>query len=429
MDAFSLQQCGGRRTVILPLALGKVSYIPNETTISLVTMAARYPRLLIVSEYWLLDAGGMAVYASELVSRLARRGFPIRLFIPETVPPRSPIAIDGVAATVFSAPNIHAWGRLSILPALLRHGGLSGIDAIVDIAASPYGGTDAILARLFGVPFFVAAHGNEVSRLYPGAGMTRTFRAYCRYAYRHARKIAANSRFTAALFAPLGIPDENIEIIPCGVDTDFFRPGAVTTDEHEALMLPPGKRYIACVAQLKAIKGQARLLQAYSQIAFDFPDYLLVLAGDGPQREAYHHQVNALGLDDRVVFTGHLDRRRLRTLYRIADLWVLPTQNTAAENEGFGLAAAEAMACGCPVAVADFGGPTEYVRDGETGFLFDSTDVTAIAETLRGLLQDSDHRNSVRVAAHRLITEQYTWDRTAQLWTELLLREIPMPIQ
>ncbi len=378
-------------------------------------------RILIVSEYWAPDPGGMATYASELVPRLGKLGFEIRILVP-FVPnvQRLPMNSPNVTGILFPSPPIHFFGRFTIFPALLRYGNLRQIDAIVDISVAPYGGVNAFVAKMLGIPYLIGAHGNEVSRLYPEIGLPKTFRAFCNYAYRNATAILPNSQFTASLFAPLGIDSNKLHVATLGADTNFYTPGTPTSDELTQVGGAQPFPRLLCAGQLKEMKGQKFLIQALSLIARDFPEVSLDLAGSGVLEQDYRNLARELGLTDKVRFHGNVDYHKLRTLYRSAAAYVMPTQRDTEHVEGFGLVAAEALACGCPVAATNYGGQTEFVIDGKTGILFDSSSPQDIADKVCALLRNQTLCAKIAVEAPQFIAAHYTWDKTAERWAEII---------
>jgi glycosyltransferase involved in cell wall biosynthesis len=130
-------------------------------------------------------------------------------------------------------------------------------------------------------------------------------------------------------------------------------------------------------------KGHEVLLQALSQLETEFPGAELVLAGSGPTEEKVRGEAERLGLARRVRFMGDLPRRELFEIERRADVVVVPSL-----YEGFGLAAAEAMAIGASVVASDVGGLPELIDDGVTGRVAQAGSSEDLAATIRSVLLD-----------------------------------------
>ncbi|UCC96240.1 MAG: glycosyltransferase family 4 protein, partial [Candidatus Omnitrophota bacterium] len=103
-----------------------------------------------------------------------------------------------------------------------------------------------------------------------------------------------------------------------------------------------------------------------------------MIGGDGELRKDFEHQVREAGMQEKIIFTGHLDDTT--PYFNIFDIFCLPTL-----REGFGVVFAEAQACGVPVVASDIAALREVVCDGVTGKLVSVGDVDGFADALRSL--------------------------------------------
>jgi D-inositol-3-phosphate glycosyltransferase len=179
-----------------------------------------------------------------------------------------------------------------------------------------------------------------------------------------------------------GASAERIAVIPCGVDTEMFRPLPQPVAK-DLLELSP-EPLLLYVGRLQPIKGLETLLEAMTRLRPEVR--LLIVGGDQDEPENEHGQrlracVAELGLERRVQFLGAQRQERLRLFYAAADATVMPSY-----YESFGMVALEAMACGSPVVASRVGGLTTTVRDGVTGYLVPEGDPIALAERLTPLL-------------------------------------------
>jgi len=129
---------------------------------------------------------------------------------------------------------------------------------------------------------------------------------------------------------------------------------------------------------------------------------LLVLVGDGPERSRVEALVRSLELDGTVCFLGK--QRNFVDVLQNADVFVQPS-----ETESFGLAAAEALACGVPVVASRVGGVPEVVTDGEVGLLCELGDVQGMAAKVRRLLEDDALYGKLATAARARV--ESLWPR------------------
>jgi glycosyltransferase involved in cell wall biosynthesis len=220
----------------------------------------------------------------------------------------------------------------------------------------------------------------------------------------------AVSRSTAQDLGGRGLSEEEITIIPNGVDLERFRPAA-TTDRFRAptiLYLGRLKRYkrvdlpIRAVAALRAGGIPARL----------------IIAGTGDHAGALRSLCDELGLDrDAVEFRGFVSEEEKVDLFRRAWVHVLTSP-----KEGWGITNVEAAACGTPTVASDSPGLRDSVLDGETGYLVPHGEVPVLAERIGRVLNDPALRDELGRTARRFAT-RFTWDRAADE-TESFLRRV-----
>ncbi|MBI1958812.1 MAG: glycosyltransferase [Candidatus Rokubacteria bacterium] len=223
------------------------------------------------------------------------------------------------------------------------------------------------------------------------------------------RVVAANVVERAHLAWYYGASTDRIAVIPCGVDTELFRP-MPQLEAKRLLALPPDP-LLLYVGRLQPIKGLETLLEAMT--ALDGAAQLLIVGGDQDEPENGHadylrERVSVLGLRERVSFLGAQPQERLRLFYAAADATVMPSY-----YESFGMVALEAMACGSPVIASRVGGLTTTVRDGVTGFLVPEGDAGALAERVALLLEDRGRRAQLGREAQRWAAE-HRWPCVAE---------------
>jgi len=222
------------------------------------------------------------------------------------------------------------------------------------------------------------------------------------------RIVAANVVERAHLVWHYKADAERVEVIPCGVDTEMFRPLSRATAK-EMLELGP-EPMLLYVGRLQPIKGLETLLEAMTRLD---GATLLIVGGDQDEPENSHgvalrEQVAALQLERRVRFLGAQPQRLLRLFYAAADATVMPSY-----YESFGMVALEAMACGCPVVASSVGGLTTTIQDGVTGHLVPEGNPAALAERLAALLADDEARARLGREAARW-AEAHRWPCVAE---------------
>lgn len=160
------------------------------------------------------------------------------------------------------------------------------------------------------------------------------------------------------------------------------------------------ERVLLAVGALEKRKGIHLLLNALgSPHADDFPDWRLVLAGDGPERQALQTQAEELGIADRVDFAGWVDHGRLGGFFEQADLFVFPTL-----ADTWGVVLLEAMAFGKAIVASQMAGSAELIEEGVTGHVVDPYDEAALAGAIKAIIADRTVARRMGESARRQIT-------------------------
>jgi glycosyltransferase involved in cell wall biosynthesis len=220
-----------------------------------------------------------------------------------------------------------------------------------------------------------------------------------------------------AIARTLGVRAELVRVVP-DAPSPVFRPVA---DAGQVGSVPgrygiaPDERYILYVGGISPHKNLATLLEAYAMLVVGHADCpalpRLILVGDYQRDvflssyQALQRKVDESGLAGRVIFTGFVPDDELVCLYNAAELLVMPSF-----DEGFGLPAVEAMACGTPVIASNAGALPEVV--GDAGVLFDPHSSAELKMCLEELLRDDAGRAALRARGLRRAGD-FSWERSA----------------
>jgi len=212
------------------------------------------------------------------------------------------------------------------------------------------------------------------------------------------------------------LPEDRIAVIPNGIDPADLVP----VDDLETLrsrFAAPDERLVLLVGRLVYEKGFQLALEALPGLIERVGNVRFIVAGSGTAEQELRQQATRLGLDEHGTFVGWIGDDVLHSLYRIADLTVVPSI-----YEPFGLVALEAMASGCPCLVADTGGLREVVPNDDVGLRFHSRDPDSLGQMAERLLTDDELRDRlVAEASEHVLT--FDWAdvarQTAQIYGEL----------
>jgi D-inositol-3-phosphate glycosyltransferase len=371
-----------------------------------------------------VDAGGQNVHVAALACAIARRGVDVAVHtrrddpsLDEWVPlapgvvvhhvdagPPEPVPKDELLPHMddFTRELVRVWSED---PPDVVHGHfwMSGLAAVA-------------AGRVVGAPIVQTFHAlGAVKRRHQGAadtsppGRLRLERAVMRQADR----IAATCSDEVFELVRLGADRRRISVVPCGVDTETFRP-----DGPRELAARPR---IVCAGRLVPRKGVDDVIRAMAHL----PGAELVIAGgppperlaSDPEARRLGQLAEELGVAGRVDIRGGMSREGVAALLRSAD-----AVTCCPWYEPFGIVPLEAMACGVPVVAASVGGLIDTVVDGETGLHVPPRSPDRIAGALATLLDDGRLRRRLGDEGHRRVTQRFTWDRVAADTLEVYAR-------
>ncbi len=234
-------------------------------------------------------------------------------------------------------------------------------------------------------------------RLVHGQSWKAVLRMMEKRSYRRSDHIVTISKDTATvLIEKYGISNDDLTIVPCGIDEDIFKPiPEVEKRQNEVLF----------VGRFEQRKGLDLLLAAAERVQRRIPDLRIVLAGGNPEGKWVSQLTKEFGLAGKIVFPERLSDKQLARLYNEASLVVVPSV-----FEGFGLTAIEAMACGTPVIATEVFGLRELIQTEVDGLLVPYGDVAALSSAMLRLLLDKQLGEGLARAALPKVIREYKWD-------------------
>ena len=217
---------------------------------------------------------------------------------------------------------------------------------------------------------------------------------------------------SAAIREHFGLASSRVRIVPDAVSPQF-QPTEDTPERRRTLSsrgVDPGRRYLLYVGGISPHKSIDTLVDAHAKLIRNegFADVQLVLVGDY-KRDVFFSSYDALRqrAAASAIFTGFVPDDELTQLYGAASTLVMPSI-----DEGFGLPAIEAMACGTPVVASRAGALPEVVAD--AGLLYTPRDVDELAEALKTVLADASLRQRLSNEGQKRAA-QFTWQASARL--------------
>jgi glycosyltransferase involved in cell wall biosynthesis len=222
--------------------------------------------------------------------------------------------------------------------------------------------------------------------------------------YRAARRVVPVSEFVRKSMLGSGLPADRVEVIFVGVEI----PAKILAAQREAarrrFAIREENVCLGNVAALVPEKGHVLLLHALAELRARFPQCVLLLAGDGPERASLQALVRQLRLEEAVKFSGFV--ADIESVYAATDLFVFPSH-----QEPLAVAMLSAMAYGLPVVAFARGGNPEAIEDGRNGLLVSEFDSTALAEVIARLLSDPAEASRLGEAARETVMARFSADQ------------------
>ncbi len=172
---------------------------------------------------------------------------------------------------------------------------------------------------------------------------------------------------------------------------DFERFKKLNKDHFKKAIAPNGEKILVHTSNFRKVKRVEDVIYIFEKVSKALPAKLLLI-GDGPERHRMEELCRQLSLDSEVRFLGKQDA--IEELLAVADLFIMPS-----EQESFGLAALEAMACQLPVISSDSGGLPELNLNGITGFTSPVGDVEAMSNNAIRLLTNDEQLQQFKANA------------------------------
>jgi glycosyltransferase involved in cell wall biosynthesis len=281
------------------------------------------------------------------------------------------------------------------------------IDLLHSHFAWPAGSGGLLASAITGRPLVASLRGTDILRdatIGYGRRANPGFDAALRKLLKGADRTVYFSEYMRDQGMALGAKPESARVIRKGVDLSQFTVAADRAALKQDLGVGPGPM-ILTVGGLIQRKGIHHLLEALGPLRASY-EFTFVVCGDGPERAALEALSERLGLSERTMFVGRVDRETIPRYFAACDLFALASTVEAAGNVLF-----EAMASGRPVVCTRAGGPQEYVVDGLTGFVVPVGDIGQLADRVQRLLDDPFLRDELGREGRRRALEEFSYGR------------------
>ncbi len=373
------------------------------------------------------DTGGMSVYIREIATELAKLGYSIDIFTRQHWPHGECIinlspgvrlihlnagetreVVDKLALYPHTDTFARAIDNFSVKESItyqlvFSHYWLSGI-------------TGKILASNWKVPHAVMFHTLAAVKNQHGIGGTEPelrLKGESAVVKSSDRIIVSTENEKRNLVDLYEAEADNISIIPCGVNTDLFKPlNSICTVNIKAAR---NKKLILYVGRIEPLKGLGLLLDSLALIDKDGQKksnwHCLIIGGGESSRKEMsrlNKQAVSLGIEQSISFLGLIPHKELVNYYNAASVLAVPSY-----YESFGLVALEAMASGCPVVSTDVGDLRNILIPGISGDVIDKKEARELANALTEWI-DRKPLSFAERQAISISVDNYSWSEVAQ---------------
>jgi glycosyltransferase involved in cell wall biosynthesis len=267
-----------------------------------------------------------------------------------------------------------------------------------DILHAHYAGVNGVTGALSGFhPFLLTVWGSDVLI----SAKSKIKGPLIKYALNKTDLITCDANHMRDAMTKLGVDAGKINLIYFGVDTQKFHPGGRNEGAIKKLGIADSPAVIS-LRNLEPIYDVETLIKAIPQVLADVPQAKFVIAGKGSQEDELKRLAASLGVFESTRFIGWIPNDEIPQYLTSMDICV----STSLSDAGIAASTAEAMSCGLPVIITDSAENSEWVRNGESGFIIPVKDAATLAGRITALLKSRATRSRLGEKGRKVIEER-----------------------
>ena len=244
-------------------------------------------------------------------------------------------------------------------------------------------------------PFVVTAWGYDIFGV---PKKSKFMKLLTENVLKHADLITCDGKNIEFEMFKLGADPRKIKLILFGTDTEKFKPNNVIFKDNPCTIIS--------LRSLEPIYNVETLIRAVPEVLNKFPETKFIVCGKGSEENRLREIAKELKVTDNIYFIGSVENKELPYYINTSSIYV----STSLADAGLSASTAEAMACGLPAIVTDFGVNKEWVKDGVNGFLFPMKDSKTLAEKIIYLLENPEKRKEFGKNGRDLIVEKLNYE-------------------
>ncbi len=224
---------------------------------------------------------------------------------------------------------------------------------------------------------------------------------------RFPKKLFVESKYRLNYYKKIyKIPKEKLEYIPGAICLEDFEVNESKESLRKIYNFSSEDVLILFVGRLERAKGIIELIESFRNLTNKYRNIKLLIAGDGSLKDFI---INQSKRNEYIIYFGHLSFEKLKKIYKISDIFVLPTH-----YESFGLVLIEAMAFRLPIISTLVEGPMSIVENGKSGFLIKPKDTEKLIKKLEILINNKELRIKMGEYGRKKVEKEFNWSIISQ---------------
>ena len=261
------------------------------------------------------------------------------------------------------------------------------------------------------IPSFCLIHSKEINHEQGSHLNKRMVRSATK-----AKFIIANSDFTRNLAIKMGIKNDNIKIIhpgcnyPIKIEDEYLKKAEEITRKFFPILIT--------IARLDKRKGHQNILMCIKNLKIKYPRLKYISIGDGDEKNNLENLKKELGLKDEVLFLNKINEQFKVALLEKSNLFVMPSVVYKKSVEGFGISFIEAACYGKGSIGGKEGGEKDAIKDGETGYICDGSDLGSINEAIIKFFENDNYK---KIGLQALVfSKKFNWNKIVKEYLQLI---------
>ena len=267
-------------------------------------------------------------------------------------------------------------------------------------------------------PFIVTPWGSDI---FIYSKESKIMKYMIPFTLRNSDLITCDGQNTKEAMINMGIESEKISMIRFGVDTRKFDSSSFRNDEIKNNLKIYDSPVVISTRRLGYVHNVETLINAIPLVLKEIPDTKFIIAGEGEQKKHLINLAKSLNVCSAIRFVGQIPNNELPKYLTFSDVYV----STSISDSGLSAGTAEAMACGIPAVITDFGDNRKWVEDGVSGFLVPLKDSKTLTEKIIYLLKHEDIRKEFGLRNRNIIEDRNNYykemEKMEKIYIELLI--------